>query len=59
MTDIVALNVFTTDVRYHPDINETRREVLGGNFPTSTLVRVAALARPEWLLEINAIALIP
>lgn len=59
LNDIVAMNVFTTDVRYHRDINETRREVLGANFPTSTMVQVVALARPELLLEINAVAVIP
>lgn len=58
LNDVVALNVFTTDVRYHRDVNETRREVLGDNFPTSTMVQVVALARPELLLEINAIAVI-
>jgi enamine deaminase RidA (YjgF/YER057c/UK114 family) len=59
INDVVALSVFTTDVRYHRDINEVRREVLGSNFPTSTMVQVVALARPELLLEINAIAVIP
>jgi 2-iminobutanoate/2-iminopropanoate deaminase len=59
MNDVVAMNVFTTDVRYHHDINETRRELLGSNFPASTMVQVVALARPELLLEINAIAVIP
>ncbi len=59
MNNVVALNVFTTDVRHHRDINETRREVLGSNFPTSTMVQVVALPRPELLLEINAVALFP
>ena len=59
MNDVVALNVFTTDVRNHRDINETQREVFGENFPTRTMVQVVALARPELLLEINAIAVIP
>jgi len=59
INDVVAMNVFTTDVRNHRDINETRREVLASNFPTSTMVQVVALARPELLLEINAIAVIP
>ena len=59
INDVVAMNVFTTDVRYHRDINEVRREVLGANFPTSTMVQVVALARPELLLEINATAVIP
>ena len=58
INDVVALNVFTTDVRYHRDINEARREFLGANFPASTMVQVVALARPELLLEINAIAVI-
>ena len=43
MNDVVALNVFTTDVRNHRDINETRREVLGSNFPTSTMVQGAGV----------------
>jgi enamine deaminase RidA (YjgF/YER057c/UK114 family) len=58
MNDVVAMSIFTTDVKNHRDINETRREVLGGNFPTSTMVQVVALARPELLLEINATAVI-
>jgi enamine deaminase RidA (YjgF/YER057c/UK114 family) len=58
INDVVAMSVFTTDVRYHRDINEVRREVLGGNFPTSTMVQVVALARPELLLEINATAVV-
>jgi 2-iminobutanoate/2-iminopropanoate deaminase len=58
ISDLVAMNIFTTDVRYHRDINETRREVLGSNFPTSTMVQVVALARPELMLEVNAIAVI-
>lgn len=58
LNDVVAMNVFTTDVRYHRDINEARREVLGSNFPTSTMVQVVALARPELILEINATAII-
>ena len=58
MNDIVAMNIFTTEVRYHRDINETRREIMTDNFPTSTMVQVVALARPELLLEINAIAVV-
>lgn len=59
VNDIVALNVFSTDVRYHREINEARREFFGNNFPTSTMVQVVALARTELLLEVNAIAVIP
>jgi enamine deaminase RidA (YjgF/YER057c/UK114 family) len=58
INDVVAMTIFTTDVRYHRDVNEARREALGSNFPTSTMVQVVALARPELLLEINATAVI-
>lgn len=57
--DIVSMTVFTTDARYHPTVNEVRREFLGSDFPTSTMVQVVALARPELLIEINAIAVVP
>ncbi len=57
--DLAMLTVFTTDARYHGDVNEVRREVLGSNLPTSTMVQVVAFARPELLVEINAIAVVP
>ncbi len=57
--DIVAMTIYTTDARYHRTINEVRRELLGPDFPASTMVQVVALARPELLLEINATAIIP
>ncbi len=57
-SDIVSMSVFTTDARYHPDVNAVRREVFGSDFPASTMVQVVALARPELLIEINATAVI-
>jgi hypothetical protein len=57
-SDIVTMPVFTTDARYHPDVNAVRREVFESDFPASTMVQVGALARPELLIEINATAII-
>ena len=57
--DIVAVTVFITDARFYSDVNEVRREVFGPNFPTSTMVNVSSLARPELLVEINALAVVP
>jgi 2-iminobutanoate/2-iminopropanoate deaminase len=59
LQDIVSMSVFTTDARYHAAVNEVRREFLASDFPASTMVQVVALARPELLLEINAIAVVP
>src|SRR4029434_2664725 len=53
ISDVVAMSIFTTDVRYHRDINEVRREVLGSNFPTSTMVQVVALPPPQLTWEIK------
>jgi 2-iminobutanoate/2-iminopropanoate deaminase len=57
--DLVSMHIFTTDARYHAAVNEVRREFLGSDFPASTMVQVVALARPELLLEINAVAIVP
>ena len=43
LEDIVCINVFSTDARYHLQINEGRKEFLGREFPTSTMVQVVHL----------------
>lgn len=54
--DIVRITTFITT----PDVMEpyraARDRFLGGLLPASTLVQVAALARPIWHLEIEVIA---
>lgn len=57
--DMVAMTVFLTDARFYSDVNEVRRELLGSNFPTSTMVQVVSLARPGLLVEMNAMAVVP
>ena len=57
--DIVAVTVFITDARFYADVNEVRREVFGTNFPTSAMVNITSLARPELLVEMNALAVVP
>lgn len=41
-----------------PAIADARRAVLGEHLPASTLIGVAALARPEFLIEVEAIAVL-
>ena len=55
---IVKLNTYVTDVRYRADLVPVREEFLGKKAPASTLVQVPALAHPDWLIEIEAIAVI-
>jgi 2-iminobutanoate/2-iminopropanoate deaminase len=58
MASVVKLTWFVTDVRYRADLLPVREEFFGAKGPASTLVQVAALAHPDWLIEIEAIAAI-
>jgi 2-iminobutanoate/2-iminopropanoate deaminase len=59
LNDIVSMTVYTTDAKFSPEVSEVRRQVFGPNLPASTQVQVASLMRPELLIEINAIAILP
>jgi reactive intermediate/imine deaminase len=57
MENIVATTTYLTDVSGAPAVNEARARYFGGAVkPTHTVVGVAALARPEFLVEISAVA---
>lgn len=58
MDSIVKINTYVTDIRYRADLAAVREEFLGKKSPASTLVAVAALAMPEWMIEIEAVAVI-
>ena len=57
--DIVKVVVYLTDIRYREPVYRVMGRWLTGVFPVSTGIVVSALARPEWLVEIDAIAEIP
>ncbi len=56
MADVVKITIFVTDITQREKVWRARREVFTGDFPTSTLVQVAALAEPSLKVEIEAIA---
>jgi enamine deaminase RidA (YjgF/YER057c/UK114 family) len=58
MADIVKITTFVTDMRFRPDWAAVRQEYFGAQTPPSTMVGVTALAVPEWLIEIEAIAVV-
>ena len=59
MEDIMKITVYVTDIRNADLVRKARGEFLKGDFPTSTLVCVTALASPDLLVEIEAIAVLP
>ena len=56
MADVTKVTIFVTDISQREKVWQARREFFTGNFPTSTLVQVAALADPSLKVEINAVA---
>jgi enamine deaminase RidA (YjgF/YER057c/UK114 family) len=58
MRDIVKINTYLTDIRHRAEYGQIREEFFGKKLPASTLVAVAALAQPEFLIEIEAVAVL-
>ena len=57
MHDVVKTNTYVTNMtEYWAKTREIRKEYFTQDFPASTLVEVKSLARPEFMVEIEAIA---
>jgi enamine deaminase RidA (YjgF/YER057c/UK114 family) len=58
LEDIVKVTVYLVDIRYREPVYRVMGRWLKGVHPVSTGLVVDALARPEWLVEIDATAVI-
>ena len=58
-SDVVKVGVYLRDMADREAINTVRRRYFGDARPASTLVQVSALAHPDALVEIEAIAQLP
>jgi enamine deaminase RidA (YjgF/YER057c/UK114 family) len=56
LEDIVKIVVYLTDIRYREPVYQVMGRWLKGVYPVSTGIVVTALARPEWVVEIDATA---
>lgn len=60
--DVVKMNTYIVNLNPEIDLpifRQVRKEFLGyDNYPSSTLVGVQALGKKEWLIEIEAIAVL-
>jgi enamine deaminase RidA (YjgF/YER057c/UK114 family) len=59
LSHIVKVVVYLVDARYREPVYRVMGRWLKGVHPVSTGLVVSALARPEWLVEIDAVAVIP
>jgi len=58
MQSIVKVNTYLTDIRRRAELVPVREEFFGKKGPASTLVAVSALAHPDWMIEVEAIAVV-
>lgn len=59
LADICKIVVYITDPRYREAVYKVVGKWLKGVYPVSTGLVVQGLARPEWVMEIDAYAVIP
>lgn len=58
LEDIIRTRMFVTDVNAWESVARAHGEVFGEIRPASTMVIVSGLVRPEWLVEIEADAIV-
>ena len=56
MDDVVKMTIFVTDIAKNREVWRARKEFFSGDFPACSLVEVSKLAKPEILVEIEAVA---
>jgi enamine deaminase RidA (YjgF/YER057c/UK114 family) len=58
--DVVKLNSYFLDLSHAPDFREVRDKYINvKNPPASTAIQVSRLFRPEFLVEVEAVAVVP
>jgi len=59
LAHIVKATIYLTDIRYREPVYRVVGRWLKGVYPVFTGLVVVALARPEWLVEIDVVAVKP
>ena len=59
LAHVVSCTVYLTDIRYREPVYRVLGRRLAGVYPVFTGLVVAALARPEWLVEVTVVAVKP
>jgi enamine deaminase RidA (YjgF/YER057c/UK114 family) len=58
MDDICRVDVYVRNMEHFDKIHKVRREYFSAPAPASTMVEIAKMTSPEYLIEINAIAVL-
>jgi len=58
MDDICRVDVYVRNMEHFDQIHKVRREYFAAPAPASTMVEVTKMTSPDYLIEINAIAVV-
>jgi reactive intermediate/imine deaminase len=59
LDDVVRVDVYVRNMEHFDKIHAVRREYFKPPLPASTMVEVCKFTSPDYLIEINAIAVLP
>ncbi|CDZ93282.1 RidA family protein [Pseudomonas saudiphocaensis] len=59
LEDVLKVTIFVTDMTYFPEVVALRKRFFRPPYPADSIVQVSALALPELMFEIEAIAARP
>jgi 2-iminobutanoate/2-iminopropanoate deaminase len=59
MDDIVRVDVYVRNMEHFDAIHKVRRQYFKAPAPASTMVEICKMTSPDYLIEINAIAVLP
>ena len=58
LDSVIKVTIYLTDMSYFPKIVELRKQHFSKPYPADTIVEINALASPEFMIEIEAVALV-
>jgi enamine deaminase RidA (YjgF/YER057c/UK114 family) len=58
MANVIKTTTYLTDMAYRTELAAIREEYFGKKSPASTMIQIPALAYPDWMIEIEAIAVL-
>lgn len=58
LDDVCRVDVFVRNIEHFERIHKVRKEYFGAPPPASTMVEVTKMVSPDYLIEINAIAVV-
>jgi reactive intermediate/imine deaminase len=59
LDDVVRVDVYVRNMEHFEQIHKVRREFFKAPLPASTMVEINKMTSPEYLIEINAIGVLP